>query len=148
MHRISANQNFLLDQIREQGKRIEKLSKLEHDLIKEVHPQVGEIKEGMEEMIAAVKENSENNPPASGRMELPTCPYRGRPAARPRNWAALAASNCWLGSNRARCRRANHVGDRERGTGSLDLANLPLERSVADGGGHCRQLVRPVGAEA
>jgi hypothetical protein len=36
-----------------------------HDLIKEVHPQVNEIKEGMEEMIAVVKENSENNPPAS-----------------------------------------------------------------------------------
>ena len=33
-----------------------KLSRIEHDLIKEVHPQVGEIKEGMEEMIAAVKE--------------------------------------------------------------------------------------------
>jgi hypothetical protein len=30
-----------------------------------VHPQVGENKEGMEEMIAVVKENSENNPPAS-----------------------------------------------------------------------------------
>ena len=69
MHRISAKQNFLLDQLREQGKRIEKLSKLEHDLIKEVHPQVGEIKEGMEEMIAAVKENAENNPPASPRKK-------------------------------------------------------------------------------
>jgi hypothetical protein len=29
-----------------------------------VHPQVNEIKEGMEEMIAVVKENSENHPPA------------------------------------------------------------------------------------
>jgi methyl-accepting chemotaxis protein len=28
----------------------------------EVHRQVGEIKKGMEEMIAAVKENSENHP--------------------------------------------------------------------------------------
>lgn len=34
-------------------------------LSKEVHPQVSEIKEGMEEMIAVVKENSENNPLAS-----------------------------------------------------------------------------------
>jgi hypothetical protein len=65
MHRISAKQNYLLDQLREQGKRIEKLSKIEHDLIKEVHPQVSEIKEGMEEMIAATKEKPENNPPAS-----------------------------------------------------------------------------------
>ena len=67
MRRLSKKQNFLLDQLREQGKRIEKLSRIEHDLIKKVHPQVSEIKEGMEEMIAAVKENSENNPPASSR---------------------------------------------------------------------------------
>jgi phosphoserine phosphatase len=58
MHRLSKKQNFLLDQLRDQGKRIEKLSRIEHDLIKEVHPQVNEIKEGMEEMIAAVKESS------------------------------------------------------------------------------------------
>lgn len=62
MRRLSIKQNALLDQLREQGKRIEKLSRIEHDLIKEVHPQVGEIKEGMEEMIAAVKDNSENHP--------------------------------------------------------------------------------------
>lgn len=62
MHRLSNKQNALLDQLREQGKRIEKLSKLEHDLIKEVHPQVHEIKEGMDEMIAVVKENSEHHP--------------------------------------------------------------------------------------
>jgi hypothetical protein len=49
-----------MDQLREQGRRIEKLSRVEHDLIKEVHPQVGEIKEGMNEMIAAVKENTAN----------------------------------------------------------------------------------------
>jgi hypothetical protein len=43
------------------------LSRVEHNLIKEVHPQVNEIKEGMEEMIAVVKENSESNPGASKR---------------------------------------------------------------------------------
>ncbi len=63
MRRISNKQSDLLDQLRAQGRRIEKLSQIEHDLIKEVHPQVSEIKEGMEEMIAAVKEKSENNPP-------------------------------------------------------------------------------------
>jgi DNA replication initiation complex subunit (GINS family) len=51
--------------LREQGKRIEKLSRIEQDLIKEVHPQVNEIKAEMKKMIAAVKENSENNPPAA-----------------------------------------------------------------------------------
>jgi hypothetical protein len=65
MRQLSSKQNSLLDQLREQGKRIEKLSKIEHDLIKEVHPQVGEIKVGMKEMIAVVKENSENHPLAS-----------------------------------------------------------------------------------
>jgi cell division protein FtsB len=61
MRRISVKQNNLLSQLQEQAKRIEKLSKAEHDLIKEVHPQVGEIKEGMETIIAVVSEN----PPAS-----------------------------------------------------------------------------------
>ncbi len=61
MYLISAKQNNLLDKLGEQGKRIEKLSRIEHDLIKEVHPQVSEIKEGMEEMIAVVKENTESN---------------------------------------------------------------------------------------
>jgi len=56
MHRLSTKQNALLDQLRQQGRRIEKLSKLEHDLIKEVHPQVNEIKEGMDTMIAVVNE--------------------------------------------------------------------------------------------
>jgi len=64
MHRISAKQNSLLEQLRQQGKRIERLSKIEHDLIKEVHPQVNEIKEGVEEIIATAKENSENNAPS------------------------------------------------------------------------------------
>jgi hypothetical protein len=64
MRRLSIKQNILLDQLREQGKRIEKLSRIEHDLIQEVHPQVGEIKEGMEAMIAAVKENAGHHPPA------------------------------------------------------------------------------------
>jgi uncharacterized protein YdeI (YjbR/CyaY-like superfamily) len=67
MRRLSIKQNSLLDQLREQGKRIEKLSRIEHDLIKEVHPQVNEIKEGMEEIIAVVKENSQSPPPASKR---------------------------------------------------------------------------------
>ena len=62
MYRISAKQSALLAQLQEQGKRIEKLSRIEHDLIKEVHPQVGEIKQGMDEMIAVVRENLETHP--------------------------------------------------------------------------------------
>lgn len=59
MYRISAKQNILLAQLHAQGKRIEKLSKLEHDLIKEVHPQVSEIKAGMDTVVGVVKENAE-----------------------------------------------------------------------------------------
>jgi hypothetical protein len=70
MRRLSLKQNSLLDQLRDQGKRIEKLSKIEHDLIKEVHPQVNEIKEGMEEMMAAVKETSMASPPASTKKKI------------------------------------------------------------------------------
>jgi hypothetical protein len=58
MGRISSDQNRMIEQIREQGRRIEKLSKAEHDLIRDVHPQVGEIREGIDEVIAVVKENS------------------------------------------------------------------------------------------
>ena len=62
MKRISSKQNSLLDKLSEQTRRIERLSKVEHDLIKEVHPQVGQIKEGMEAVIAAVKEGAEPPP--------------------------------------------------------------------------------------
>lgn len=44
MYRISNNQNIVLRELREQAARIEELSREEHDLIKEVHPQVGKIK--------------------------------------------------------------------------------------------------------
>lgn len=53
MHRISAKQEGLLHELRAQGKRIEALSQAEHDLIKEVHPRVNEIKE----QVAAVAED-------------------------------------------------------------------------------------------
>jgi len=68
MYRISAKQKTLLDQLHAQGKRIEKLSKIEHDLIKEVHPQVNEIKEGITTMVAVAKENTESNSPTSKDM--------------------------------------------------------------------------------
>ena len=55
MHRISKNQNHVLEQLREQARRIEKFSKAEHDLIKEVHPQIGEIKDGVEKMATAAE---------------------------------------------------------------------------------------------
>ena len=56
MHRISTRQDRLLKELHAQGKRIEELSKVEHDLIREVHPQVGEIKERVEKVADAVNE--------------------------------------------------------------------------------------------
>jgi len=62
MHRISSRQDALLAQLKEQGRRIEILSKAEHELIKEVHPQVGELVEGMQEVVDSVRENAEAKP--------------------------------------------------------------------------------------
>jgi cell division protein FtsB len=55
MHQISARQDKLIAQLRQQASRIEQLSKTEHDLIREVHPQVGEIKETVQEVALEVK---------------------------------------------------------------------------------------------
>jgi hypothetical protein len=71
MYRLSIKQNRLLDRLTEQGKRIERLSKIEHDLIKEVHPKVGEIREGIDEVIAAVKENAEASSPGASKAPRP-----------------------------------------------------------------------------
>ncbi len=65
MHRISSRQNAFLANLKTQGRRIETLSKAEHDLIKEVHPQVGELVEGMQEVVDSVRENSDKK--ASGK---------------------------------------------------------------------------------
>jgi hypothetical protein len=59
MHRISVRQNSLLQELREQGKRIEKLSREEHDLIKEVHPEVEQIQSD----VADVKSHVSNQTP-------------------------------------------------------------------------------------
>jgi len=45
MHRISSRQNSTLEELHEMTARIEKLSRAEHELITDVHPQVSEIKE-------------------------------------------------------------------------------------------------------
>jgi len=47
----------MLIELREQTCRIEDLSKAEHDLIREVHPQVGEIKETVQRVESRVIDN-------------------------------------------------------------------------------------------
>lgn len=55
MHRISSRQETMLKELHEMTQRIEQLSKAEHDLIREVHPQVEKIKEQVEDVAGAVK---------------------------------------------------------------------------------------------
>jgi len=43
----------VLTQLRQQGERIERLSREEHDLIEELHPQVEKIQENVEEIVEA-----------------------------------------------------------------------------------------------
>ena len=54
MHSISSRQDAMLDELREVTTRIENLSQAEHDLIREVHPQVSEIKEHIENVREVV----------------------------------------------------------------------------------------------
>jgi len=54
MYRISSRQDAMLRELREVTTRIEKLSEAEHDLISDVHPQVSEIKEHIEDVKGVV----------------------------------------------------------------------------------------------
>jgi hypothetical protein len=59
MHRISSRQDAMLKELHEMTQRVEQLSQAGHDLMRDVHPQVGEIKEHMETVKEAVSpENS------------------------------------------------------------------------------------------
>lgn len=61
MHRLSARQQAMLEELHEVTKRIEKLSKAEHDLLREVHPKVEEIKESVKDVAVAVSADSTGN---------------------------------------------------------------------------------------
>ncbi len=54
MQRISSRQDAMLEELHEVTTRIEKLSQAGHDLIRDVHPKVGEIKEHVEDVREAV----------------------------------------------------------------------------------------------
>ena len=57
MHRISTRQNALLDELRQQGRRIEHVSNEEHRLVKDLHPVVGQ----MHHKIEMWSERSQND---------------------------------------------------------------------------------------
>jgi len=54
MHRLSARQEAMLRELHDVTKRIEKLSEIEHDLLREVHPTVEKIKESVDDVASAV----------------------------------------------------------------------------------------------
>ncbi len=54
MHRLSTRQEAMLKELHDVTKRIEKLSKVEHDLLREVHPTVEKIKESVQDVADAV----------------------------------------------------------------------------------------------
>jgi hypothetical protein len=54
MHRISSRQDAMLEELHKMTTRIEKLSRAEHDLISDVHPQVNEIKEHVQNVREVV----------------------------------------------------------------------------------------------
>jgi hypothetical protein len=53
MHRISKRQNSVLAELAEQGRRIEDLSKKEHDILAEVHPSVSETGSNLNSLTVA-----------------------------------------------------------------------------------------------
>ena len=54
MHRISSRQDAMLKELHGMTARIEQLSKVEHDLIRDVHPKVQEIQEDVKDVADAV----------------------------------------------------------------------------------------------
>jgi DNA replication initiation complex subunit (GINS family) len=60
MHRISFRQDAMLEELHEMTRRIEKLSQAEHDLMSDVHPQVSEIKEHVENVREVVSSERAN----------------------------------------------------------------------------------------
>jgi predicted nucleic acid-binding Zn-ribbon protein len=62
MHRLSSRQETMLRELHDVTKRIEELSKAEHDLLQEVHPNVEKIKESVKDVAVAVSaEDSTGN---------------------------------------------------------------------------------------
>ncbi len=67
MHRLSSRQETMLQELHDVTKRIEKLSEIEHDLIRDVHPKVDKIEESVKDVAAAVSAEDSS----SGATRLP-----------------------------------------------------------------------------
>jgi hypothetical protein len=60
MRRISSRQDSMLKELNEVAQRIEKFSQAEHEIIKQVHPAVADIKERVQDVHGAVVPNSDS----------------------------------------------------------------------------------------
>ncbi len=58
MHRVSSRQETMLRELQEQTQRIERLSKAEHDLLRELHPAVEEIQNNIADVTNAVADHA------------------------------------------------------------------------------------------
>ena len=61
MHRLSGRQQAMLEELQGVAKRIEKLSKAEHDMLQEVHPAVEKIEESVKDVAVAVSGKDSGN---------------------------------------------------------------------------------------
>ena len=61
MHRLSSRQEAMLQELHKVMKRIEELSKAEHDILREVHPSVEKIKESVKDVAVAVSTEDTKN---------------------------------------------------------------------------------------
>ena len=61
MHRLSSRQDAMLQELHRVMKRIEELSRAEHDLLREVHPNVEKIKESVKDVAVAVSTEEPKN---------------------------------------------------------------------------------------
>ena len=61
MHRLSSRQEAMLQELQKVMKRIEELSRAEHDLLREVHPNVEKIKESVKDVAVAVSTEDAKN---------------------------------------------------------------------------------------
>lgn len=55
MHRISSRQNTMLERLRKQGERVENISREEHAILSDLHPNVEAIQKGVDEVSEKVE---------------------------------------------------------------------------------------------
>ncbi len=57
MHRISARQDAMLNELREQGHRIERVSEEEREILTQLHPSVQKMEKDLDEVSEKVASN-------------------------------------------------------------------------------------------